>query len=192
MNNGRIAFVAEDVARQHWIRRDMEERGFSNSIYRFGQTAIDDLVSCEPMDLVVINPRIGPGIDYTDPGFRRIMEPAVKHPYLDRLGIKAQCLRNFLDRSVKPVQIEREDYFGIGLRVIERLREADSAQRDTPIAVISHYRSTGDNLVPDAEEKALAVGANIYFDMSGDFSFSRMCTEFEQLVKGKYNLHQIG
>ena len=114
-----------------------------------GQPAIDYLVT-RPSPLVLIEPWIAPGDNYSDPGFALLMK--------------------------QKEQLGNPDYYAIGLRVIERVRESTSLNKNAIILVTGLYSPQGSTIVPGAKRRAIKAGANEYFDLSSRHGFKDLAS----------------
>ncbi|HIG93498.1 TPA: hypothetical protein HA242_05855 [Candidatus Woesearchaeota archaeon] len=110
--------------------------------------------------MIITDLDIAPGPDYTDPVMKKIMEnrPAGENP----------------------------DYWRIALRVVQRTKEKDSVNKDTPILVASAYHPSKSRLIPQVERRCHEAGVRKYIDLSDrNFNFDQFYDSIVELT-GKW------
>gem|GEM_PF-4422662 len=142
MTNYSLAFVHQDEVLAEPFCDRFQGLEFRIDRYTHAQPVIDKLV-VTPYDLIVTHIRLAlfniedvmDGKEATDP-----------------------ILWNIFNA-------DEPDYVQAGLRVIQRVREQDSVNKQTPIVAIGLYESRADLHQGEVEQKCFGVGANAYVNL---------------------------
>lgn len=150
-----IAWLADSRRDISSYIESMEYLGFSTAFHSHAGPAIEDFLRGNKYSLIVVSPDIAPGLKCDDPVITRIMSSGAKN-----------------------------DYWKIGLRVVELTHSSDSANRETPIVVAGFHDPEYSVLCPKARETFLRAGATEYVNLVAQkFDFNAFHRRLEQLAR---------
>lgn len=129
-----IMHVDDDFPTRDFYRSRLAEQGIRSEDFAHAGPALDALVTRQ-YDLILLEPKIAPGIDVTDSQLREVWSKA------------------------RP----NSEYWRVGLHLIERAHADGSPNRRTPVVALSVYAPEMDGLFPHARQRTMEAGASQYF-----------------------------